>query len=719
MPRTVKRGRAKTPTVLQMEAVECGAASLSIILGYFKRFVPLEELRQKCGVSRDGSKANNLLKAARGYGLEASGFKLNFDQLRERSFPCIVWWNQNHFLVVEGIVGNKVVLNDPAAGPRKVTLEEFEDSYTKVALYFEPGPDFEPGGRPVSLISSMLPRMTPYKPAVAFFILSAVFLVIPGMAVPAFTRVFIDEILVASRDNWLNPLLLGMGLVAVITMALTWLQQRSLLRYQTVLALAESARFFSHILRLPTTFFSQRFGGEIGQRVMINDRIANMVAEKMPQFVVNLMKTGFFGLLMFFYDLRLAAATFLLAGINFLVIRLVARVRLDCNRRLLQDEGKLIGTAMGGLQMIETIKGTGGEEEFFARWAGYQAKTLRSKQKLGLLGHTTAAVPVFIEACTSALILGFGGYIVMTSDAFTIGMLVAFQTVAQNFTKPFNDIVNFAGQIQELQGDMARVDDVLDHPRDPVYQKTDIVDPGAAKLSGLVELREITFGYNPLGRPLIDKFSLTIRPGQRIALVGGSGSGKSTVAKLVSGLYQPWSGEILFDGIPRDRLPHDVLNGTMAVVDQEIFLFEGTVRENLAMWDATIPDTVLTDALRDAFILHKIAERPGGLSSHVEENGQNFSGGERQRLEIARALVPAPRFLILDEATSALDPPTEKEIERNLMRRGCCCMIVAHRLSTIRDCDEIIVMDDGKVVERGTHAELLAKQNHYARLIKE
>jgi NHLM bacteriocin system ABC transporter peptidase/ATP-binding protein len=701
-----------------MEAVECGAASLCIILSYYKRYVPLEQLRQDCGVTRDGSKANNILKAAKKYNLEAKGFKFSPEKLVDMDMPVIVWWNQNHFLVLEGIRNGVCHLNDPASGPRSIPFEEFDDSYSRIVMTFTPTPEFEPGGNPPSMMAALLPRMLPFRKAAVFFIISAVFLVIPGLAAPAFTQIFIDEIIVSGRDDWLRPLLVGMVLSSVIIYAMTSIQEYYLLRYQTVLALSDSARFFHHILRLPTAFFSQRFGGEIGQRVQINDRIAEVVAEKLSQAVVDMLQTVFFGVLMFFYNTTLALVTIGLGATNFIAVKLVSRLRVDASRRLLKDEGKLIGTAMGGLQMIETIKGTGGEEEFFSRWAGYQAKTLTSKQKLGFVAKSTGVLPAFLMAFTNVAILGVGGFEVMAGN-LTIGMLVAFQTISGSFTGPFNSIVTVAGEIQELQGDMARIDDVLNHEIDPLYHQTEARRLDQPKLSGLVEIKNVTFGYNPLGKPLIDDFSLTILPGQRIALVGGSGSGKSTVAKLVAGLFQPWTGSICFDDIPRTEMDSDYLNSSVAVIDQEVFLFEGTIRDNVAMWDATISDKNITEALRDACILDIISARPGGLYSHVDEGGRNFSGGQRQRLEIARALVGQPRFIILDEATSALDPPTEKEIEKNLLRRGCGCLIVAHRLSTIRDCDEIIVLKSGKVVERGPHEELVSRQGAYSELIKE
>lgn len=714
-----EKGSVQTPTVLQMESVECGAAALAIILAYYGRYVSLEELRVQCGVTRDGSNAKNLRKAAVRYGLETKAYKLGAEKLVGLRMPCIVWWNRNHYLVLEGFEADRVYLNDPATGPRYCTFEEFRDSYSMVVLQFRPGIDFAPGGAKPSLLARLVPRLRHYEGAAVFFILITFLLIVPGLAVPAFTRIFIDEILISNRESWFRPLLFGMGIAVVLMMVTTALQQRYLLRYQRCLALSSAGRFFVHVLRLPISFFAQRYGGEVGNRVAINDRIAEVVAEKLSQFIVDGLKVAIFGVLMFFYSPALALVTIVLASVNFLILRLVARIRVDANWRLMQDQGKLMATSMGGLQAMETIKGTGNEEEFFARWSGYQAKTLLTEQRLGVITHAVKVLPPLLEGLTTAAILGVGGLTVM-NGGFTIGMLVAFQTVAQNFVKPLADMVQFAGHIQELQGDMTRVDDVLNHAKDRVFVQNEASIEGEKnRLSGLVEIKNLTFGYNPLGDPLIKDFSLTIRPGQRVALVGGSGSGKSTIAKLVSGLHEASSGQILFDGLSREQISRDLLKNSVAVIDQEIFLFEGSVRENLRMWNETILDSVLMSALDDANMLGRISQRPGGLSSMIEEGGRNFSGGERQRMEIARALVNDPTFLIMDEATSALDPPTEKIIEKNLLKRGCGCLIVAHRLSTIRDCDEIIVLDNGAIVERGNHHELKALGGRYARLIQE
>ena len=714
--------RVRTPTVLQMEAVECGAASLSIILRHYGLYMALEELRVECGVSRDGSKANNVLKAARKYGMEAKGFKYSIEQLKGLKMPVIVFWNFNHFLVLEGAKGGRVYLSDPSGGPRSVSMEEFEGSYTGVVLVIEPGKEFKSGGDKPSFWVCLRPRLKGYEASVLFVMLTGLFLVIPGLVVPAFTRLFIDEVLVSQKSGWVQPILLGMAVTVVISMFLTWLQQYYLLRFETKLALTTSLKFFRHVLRLPIEFFSQRFGGEIGSRVAINDKVAKVLSEQVATLLMQMVTCLFFGILMFQYDWVLALIAIGFGLINMVAMRMVSRKRVDTSRRLLQERGKLMGTSMGGLQMIETLKATGGEAEFFARWAGYQAKALKAKQQLGMFSQMLGVLPPLLAAATTVGVLVVGGLRVIDGH-LTMGMLVAFQTIVASFTRPINDFVNFGGQLQELQGDMNRLDDVLRYPEDPMYERAELPRPAhlkeVVKLTGKLEIRNMSFGYSPLERPLIEDFNLTIEPGQRVALVGGSGSGKSTVAKIVAGLYKPRSGEVLFDGMPREQIPPDLLNNSMGMVDQEIFLFQGTVRDNLTMWDSTIPDKNIMEAMKDAAIADIVTARPGAENSAVNEGGSNFSGGQRQRLEIARALVGHPTFLILDEATSALDPTTEKEIDNNLRRRGCSSLTVAHRLSTIRDADEIIVMNRGRIVQRGTHEGMKNVEGYYKHLIKE
>jgi NHLM bacteriocin system ABC transporter peptidase/ATP-binding protein len=703
-----------------MEAVECGAAALSIVLAHYGRIVPLEELRVACGVSRDGAKASNIVKAARSYGLVAKGYRKEPQSLKALSLPVIVFWNFNHYLVVEGFGRGRVYLNDPATGPRWVTEQEFEESFTGVVLTFQPGPGFVKGGRQIPLLPALRKRLVGSEGALAYVVLAGLALIIPGLVIPAFTRIFVDFVLVNKIADWIGVLLLGMSITALIRGALTWLQHTYLLRLETKLSLSTSSQFLWHTLRLPIEFFTQRYGGEIGHRVAINDRVAQLLSRKLATTILNAVLVVFYLVLMLRYDPKLTGIGVLIALLNILALQAVSRHRKDGNRRLHQERGKVVGTAMGGLQIIETLKATGAESDFFARWAGHHAKMLNSEQRLEVASQLLSTVPPLLSAVNTAVILFVGSQRVLDAK-LTLGMLLAFQSLMSSFMEPVNRLVAFGATLQQVSADVSRLDDVLRHPVDPFTERDGRSDRHGvtAKLSGHLEFENVTFGYSRLAPPLIENLNLKLRPGSRVALVGGTGSGKSTVVKLAAGLYQPWSGRILFEDQLRDSWARSTLNNSLALVDQEIFLFEGTVRENLTLWDPTMPETNIIRAAKDADIHQDIAARMGGYEHRVEEDGRNFSGGQRQRLEIARALAGDPTILLLDEATSALDPITEMVIDDNLRRRGCTCLIVAHRLSTIRDCDEIIVLERGKVVQRGTHDELKRIDGPYARLIED
>lgn len=723
-----KNKRVKTPTMLQMEAVECGAAALGIILAHYGRWEPLSRLREDCGVSRDGSKASNILKAAMGYGLEGSGYKMEPDDLHTLSLPIIIFWNFNHFVVLEGIKGGKAYINDPASGPRTVNLEEFDKSFTGVVLSLEPGENFTPGGSKPGFFRSLKSRLKVGKNGLVFAIVAGLALVVPGLLIPVFSKIFVDNILVEGSRDWLKPLLLGMFITAVLRGILTWLQKQALLRQQTKLAIISSASFLRHILRLPMDFFTQRHGGEIFNRLSLNDTVAELLTGRLATTCISAFTAVFFASIMFFYDPTLTLIGILFAMSNIVILNFINRRRSDLKEVVLQENGKLSGTVMGGLQLIETIKASSSEAEFYSRWSGQVARFRNALQDMRRMATLVTPIPALVSGLSNAAILGLGALKVMDGE-MTVGMLVAFQSLMSSFLTPFNTIIQQGTELQTLQADLNRLDDVFNHREDPVF--TDIAphpdkdrdgqDSAATplfRLSGSIEIRDLNFGYSSLGPPLIEDFNLKLEPGNRVALVGSSGSGKSTVAKIICGLLQPWSGNLLFDKTESKRIPREVFTNSVSFVDQEIVLFQGTIRDNITMWNQTADESRIVQAAKDACIHDIINTRPGGYSGKLSENGANLSGGQRQRLEIARALASDPAILILDEATSALDADTEKTIDNNLRRRGCTCLIIAHRLSTIRDCDEIVVMDRGKIVQRGRHEELIEQDGLYKSLIE-
>lgn len=746
-----KLRRVRTPTILQMEAVECGAAALAIILSYWGSTVPLTELRRECGVSRDGSKASNVIKAGRLYNLNAKGFKKSLEELKTLPPPYIVFWNFNHFLVVEGFTKKRVYLNDPADGPRTVDFDEFDRAYTGIVLIMEPGPDFKKGGKKPGIVPALSARLQSSRWAIAFCLTSGLLLTVPRLAVPAFSQIFIDEILVENRTEWLKPLLLVMLFAAVVRGLLARLRFVYLRRLAVKLSVSMSGQFIWHTLRLPVGFYAQRFTGEISSRSELNDKVAEVLSGKLATTAIDTVMMVFYAAIMLMYDRVLTGVTIFFAVLNFLALQSLSRSRVDANTRLASESGKVSGVAIGGIQAIETIKASGLEYDLFSKFAGYYAKMLNAQQELALPSQILSILPVFLMGLASTSILVVGGLRVM-NGSLSMGMLIAYQSLTHEFLTPVNNLVGFGTTLQELEADLSRLDDVLQNPTDPEAEtgrglrkpgvgKAELDLPSNSQLSivqtrtiapaqnsptnitsdsfqlqGYVELQNISFGYNRLDSPLIENLTFTVKPGQRIALVGSSGSGKSTVAKLVTGLYQAWEGSILFDGIPRQQIQRSILANSLAMVEQEIFLFAGTVRENLTLWDSTVPEADLVAAATDAAIHDLILNMPGGYDAQLSEGGTNMSGGQRQRLEIARALVRNPAVLVLDEATSALDAETELIIDRNLRRRGCSCIVVAHRLSTIRDCDEIIVLERGKVVERGTHEDLRDRAGAYVRL---
>lgn len=710
--------RAKTPTLIQMEAVECGAASLGIILGYHKRYVTLEELRIACGISRDGSNVFNMKRAAGDYGLAAKAYQRSAEELKELEPPFVVFWNYNHFLVVEGFKGETVFLNDPAVGPRKVTFKEFEGQFSDVVVLFERTEEFKEGGRSPSIWPGIVERIKTVKRPLLFLVFAGFCIMMTAIIYPGFTKVFYDTILGQSVYNWSTKYIFAIFALCLLNGSLIWLQQYLLIRLNSKLSIRFSADYLRHILKLPLQFYQQRFGGEIAYRLHLNDSVIDILTGKLATTLLSMFFIIVYLMLMFTFSGRIATIALITAILNFTTVILIQRFRNDAYAVLQQDFGKFYGFAIGGLYYIESIKATGLEVDFFSKLIGYFNRSLNTEQRLGKRNDWVGSVPILLQQLTTAALFGIGGWMIMTED-FTLGLFMALQILINNFNTPVLQMTQLGEDIQTVKIDMARIDDVMKNPVDPLFlaQKETEENKAFQRLEGEIELRDVAFGYSPLDPPLIENFNLLLKPGQRVAFVGTTGCGKTTISRLITGLFQPWKGEILFDGKKRQEIAREEIIHSLATVDQDVFLFSGTVRENITLFDSTYTEDEIIHAAKDACLHEEIIQKPGGYDYVVTEGGTNLSGGQRQRVEIARSLLLNPTILILDEATSALDSKTEEKIVKNVRQRGCSCIMVAHRLSTIRDCDEIIVLQLGKIIQRGTHDQLKEQEGPYRELV--
>lgn len=714
----ITKGVAKVPVVMQMEALECGAASLAMILAYYGKWIPLEQVRLDCGVSRDGSNAKNILRAARSYGLSAKGYRYEPEVLKkEGRFPCIIHWNFNHFVVLNGFRGNKAVLNDPAKGTYTVPMSTFDESFTGICLILEPNENFVPEGKPQSMLAYAKKRLVGAGAAIVFVILTAVITSLLGIITPAFSRIFLDRLLTGENPNWLMPFTLALAGISVVQLVVAWIQAVYSLRINGKLAMVGNTTFMWKVLRMPMEFFSQRMAGDIQSRQSSNAMIAGQLVNTFAPLALNAVMMSFYLIVMLRYSVILTLIGLASVLVNLILSSIISKKRINITRVQMRDAGKLAGTTVAGIEMIETIKASGAENGFFEKWAGYQASVNTNMVRFQRMNQLLGLLPTLVSSLCDTAVLMTGVFLAMKGE-FTVGMIMAFQGFLSSFISPATTLISAGQTLQEMRTDMERIEDVMKYPTDVTFENSDDSENiEYDKLSGNIEIKNVTFGYSRLAEPLIKDFSMSLKSGSRVAFVGPSGCGKSTVSKLISGLYKPWSGEILFDGKPMSKIDRSVFTGSLAVVDQDIILFEDTIANNIKMWDNSIEDFEMIMAARDAQLHEDIMQREGGYQYKLTEGGKDFSGGQRQRMEIARVLAQDPTIIILDEATSALDAKTEYDVVKSIKDRGITCIVVAHRLSTIRDCDEIIVMDQGNVVERGTHEELMKNGGAYTQLV--
>ena len=712
----ITKGVAKVPVIMQLEALECGAASLCMVLAYYNKWIPIEQMREDCGVSRDGSNAINVLKAARAYGLDAKGYRYEPDALRDNGvFPCIIHWNFNHFVVLDGFRGGKAYLNDPARGSYSVSMEKFDEVFTGICLQFEPTENFVPSGKPKGMMEFAARRLKGTGTAVAFTVAVSIITAIMGFVQPAFSRIFLDHLLTGIDSEWTKPFLLFLGAFSLVQIIMSAIQSVYSLRINGKMAAVGNATYMWKILKMPMKFFSQRMAGDIQSRQTSNATIANTLIGTLAPLALNAVMLVFYFVVMMRYSVVLTIVGLASIAINSIVSRYISKKRINITRVSMMDSAKLYSTTVAGIEMIETIKASGAENGYFKKWSGYQASVNTQQVRFMKMNQYLGLIPQFVSTLANNLVLILGVWLTMQGQ-FTVGMIMTFQGFMTSFMAPANTLITAGQTLQEMRTQMERVDDVMEYPDDVVFADNVHMDE-MNKLSGKVEIKNLVFGYSPLGEPLIKDFNMSVEPGKSVAIVGGSGCGKSTMSKLISGLYQPWSGEILFDGKPMNEIQKNIFRGSLAVVDQDIILFEDTISNNIKMWDDSIEDFEVVLAARDAQIHDDIMHRPQGYQHKLIEGGKDFSGGQRQRLEIARALAQDPTIVILDEATSALDAKTEYELVKAIRDRGIACIVIAHRLSTIRSCDEIIVMDKGEIVDRGDHNYLMKNSKIYHDLV--
>jgi ATP-binding cassette subfamily B protein len=722
--------RIKARTCLQYEAAECGAASLATILAYFSRIVALSELRQACGVTRDGSNAKQLLQAGRLYGLTARAYRSSGEQLKEQGkFPCVVFWGFNHFLVVEGFNDTHAFLSDPAQGRVRVVMEEFLDNFTGIVLEFEPGPSFAPGGSQRSPLLSLPGTLRPYSGSLLLLLLVATAQAVITLLVAGLTSTFIDSFLQNEQLAFGIPILWLLLLAVLAWLALLCVQFAMLRRMQLLLSKRLTADLFRKLFQLNFDFFQARFQGEIASRLLLGMATTQVVVAQLLRFAVSL----WVGLLVLMVALVisgwLALLVMLVMGGNLLLNWWLTDQRYDANRKLSIEQGKAQGKGLAGINNMETLKASGLEFDFLSQWQGSFGNVVIESQQLGRQMAFSSIAAGGSSFLLNGLIITVGGLLIIAGK-MSLGSLVAFQFLQGQLIAPINALPQLNTTLQRLIGDLGRLDDLKNSDEDPLVRSfamptdmnTDISSDDSVgdstRLQGSIELRDLSYGFDAISPPFISNLDLTIAAGSQLAIVGGSGSGKTTLIRLLAGLSQPSAGELLFDGKPWQQHGDAVMRRSLAYVPQQVFMFNASIQHNITLWRPGYSLHDLEEAARDASVLETITSQPEAFQRKLRDNGSDLSGGERQRLELCRALLRKPSILLLDEATSALDNATQSRVLDALVRRGLTVISVAHRLDAALRSDQVLVMRAGKVIERGSPQQLLSQQGLFSELVQ-
>jgi ATP-binding cassette, subfamily B, bacterial len=708
--------RRRVPVLLQLNAVECGAACLAMILNHHGWRIRVADCREACGAGRDGVTARELAEAARSYGFRVKAFSLGPADIKHIHGPAIAHWEFNHFVVVEQWSPRRVDIVDPASGRRRLTADEFAAGFTGVILTLEPGIHFKPlrENAPAGWRSYLLSMFrTPGAPALMLQILGAslctLFL---GLALPLFTRVVVDRVLPLHIVSAMAILGLGLALVVVAQAVASYLRAAMLIYLQGRMDMQMMLGFVEHLLSLPLRFFQERNSGDLVMRSGSNAAIREALTNQTLSTILDgALVLGYLGILLvqapYFGLLALALGLLQTAPL------LAASRRLrDLTQRDLAAQSASQSYLVETLSGIASLKASGTENHALERWSNLFTKELNASLRRGhcLAALDTAATTLHTLA---PLLLLWVGTMQVLHGAMGLGTMLELVGLATAFLQPVSSLQSSLQRMQLVAANLDRIADVVE----AAPEQAPAIVHSTPRLSGRIELRNVSFRYDPAKPLALRNISLIIEPGQKVALVGHTGSGKSTLAMLLLGLYPPSEGEILYDGIPLHLLNYRALRSQFGVVLQESFLFSGSIRQNIAFGNSHLEHHQIVEAARLAAIHEEIVDLPMGYETRLAERGSGFSGGQRQRISLARALACQPAILLLDEATSHLDVITERRVERNLNQLACTRIVIAHRLSSVRNADQIVVLEGGAVAEHGLHHELLAHQGRYAALV--